>query len=176
MSRGLPPAPPLPIIAPLEASLTRLIRKHNISKLSSTRIESILLSTLGVSISQVAQRVGIKRNTVKVNRRRWQVAYQDLKEQAALNIEGGLSESDLDCFVLSVLSDLPRSGRKKTITLAQESQIVALASEAPIDHGIPINNWTYAMLAKVAKAKNIVSTISAAHVGRILKKSAPPSS
>lgn len=172
MGRGVPAAEALPSTPTLKAALARLRAKHSLSQLIHTRVETIWLSIQGVSIGETARRVVCKRDTVNVNRRRWQNAYEELIVQSQLYERGTISQTQYDAFVQSVLHDLPRSGRKKTFTTAQEHQIVALASEQPSDHGIPINEWTHVMLAKVAIAKNIVKTISASQVGRILKKSA----
>jgi len=175
MSRGLPPASPIPLTDTLRTSLLRLQRKRTIKKLIERRVETILLAGQGVSNGQVARQLEMGRGTVKANRRRWQRAYPDLLEQARLFEQGQLSKNHLDGFVESVLQDLPRSGRGKVFTPTQEAQIVALATEEPQDYDIPIDTWTNGMLAKVAIAKGIVETISTSQVRRILKKSAASS-
>lgn len=175
MSRGLPPAPPLPVTDTLRASLLRLQRKRTLRKLIERRVETILLASQGISNGQAARQLEMGRGTVKATRRRWQRAYPDLLEQARLFEQGQLSEDHLDRFVESALQDLPRSGRGKVFTPAQEAKIVALATEEPRDYDIPIETWTNEMLAKVAIAKGIVKTISTSQVRRILKKSAASS-
>lgn len=175
MSRGLPPAPPIPVTDTLRASLLRLQRKRTLSKVIGRRVETILLAAQGISNAQVARQLEMGRGTVKANRQRWQGAYPDLLEQARLFEEGRLSKDHLDGFIESALQDLPRSGRSKVFTPAQEAQIVALATEEPQDYDIPIDTWTNEMLAKVAIAKGVVATISTSQVRRILKKSATAS-
>lgn len=175
MARGLPPAPALPTTTLLNESLRRLKGRYNIGKRIGERVETILLGVGGVSISESARRVSNARDTVKANRRRWQDAYTELVRQVDLFDQGHLSQVQFDIFVESVLEDLPRSGRSKTFTAAQEQEIVALATEEPCDYDIPVNEWTNELLANVAIAKKIVETISTSQVRRILKKSAAPS-
>jgi hypothetical protein len=175
MARGLPSAPVLPTTAILNESLRRLKGRYNIGKRIGERVETILLGVAGVSISESARRLSNARDTVKANRRRWQNAYTELLRQAELFDQGHLSQAQFDKFVESVLEDLPRSGRNKTFTIAQEQKIVALATEEPCDYDIPVNEWTNELLANVAIAKKIVETISTSQVRRILKKSATPS-
>lgn len=81
-----------------------------------------------------------------------------------------MSPLDFRKRLISTLKDSPRSGAPKTITLAQEKQIIALACEHPADYQIEMADWTHEMLAKVVIAKGIVASISSRQVGRILKK------
>ena len=176
MSRGLPPAPALSTTPELTAALQREGRKHNQSQQGARRIQAVLLSIQGVSKSETARQVKMGRSTVQVNRDRWQSALPDLVQHAEGYREGRISQAELDRLVMSVLEDRPRSGRKKVFTLSQEQLIVALATESPHDYGIPINDWTFKMLAKVAVAQKIVEKISVSQTRSILKKSAPTSS
>jgi len=172
MSRGLPGAAALATTPELTAALQREGKKHNQGQQGARRIQAVLLSIEGVSKSEVARQVKMSRSTVDVNRNRWQGALPELVKYVELYRSGQLSQGELDRFVMSVLEDLPRSGRNKTFTLAQEQLIVALATESPQDYGIPINSWTVQMLANVAISQKIVETISATQTWRILKKSA----
>ncbi len=72
--------------------------------------------------------------------------------------------------LLGQLKDNARSGTRKQISLQEQQQIVALASEKPADYGVEITCWTHEMLAKVAIGQGIVGKISSRHVGNILKK------
>ena len=54
----------------------------------------------------------------------------------------GLSEHDYLQELLSHLRDNPRSGTRKRISLEEEQQIVALASDKPRDYGVEIT-WVY---------------------------------
>jgi len=48
----------------------------------------------------------------------------------------GLSQPDYLQVLLDQLRDHSRCGKRKTITLAEEQQLVALTSEHPQDYGV----------------------------------------
>ena len=164
MGRGHAPAPAIPMTEMQNQLLSRLGRQHKTPQQVAKRIRILLMAHEGHSNSHIKRELGISLNTVKSWRRRWLSEYEEL-----LKFESA-GESDYSQVLLSVLKDIPRSGAPKVFTLAQEQQIVALACEKPVQHDIPISDWTYQMLAHVAIAKGIVATISPAQVGRILKK------
>jgi putative transposase len=68
------------------------------------------------------------------------------------------------------LQDLPRPGTPDTFTPEQLCQIIALSCEKPEDYDRPITHWTHRELAEEAIKQGIVETISANHLGRLLKK------
>lgn len=82
----------------------------------------------------------------------------------------GVSDGELLAKILDILTDVPRSGAPKRITLSEEQQLIALACEKPEDHGIPMTQWNREMLAKVAMAEGIVEKISPRYVSELLKK------
>ncbi|MEM6379784.1 MAG: helix-turn-helix domain-containing protein [Bacteroidota bacterium] len=170
MGRGQAPAAPI-AMTPLQKEILQDIeRQHKTSQQIAKRIKILLMANQGQSNSHIKRELDISLNTVKSWRKRWEAAYDDLVsyESYLENQEGSLS--DLGKRLISILKDLPRPGAPKTITLAQEKQIIALACESPADYQIEMTDWTLAMLAKVAIAKGIVATISSRQVGRILKK------
>lgn len=144
--------------------------KRTIQKQFSTRINLMLRSSQGQSINQVARDLSLSVNTVKFWRRRWLSSYDHLCEYEEEMQDHGLSKNDYLQVLLDHLRDLPRSGTRKRISLEEEQQIVALATEDPKDYGVEMNSWTHEMLAKVVIAKGIVEKISSRHVGNILKK------
>ena len=68
------------------------------------------------------------------------------------------------------LQDLPRPGAPDKFTPEQLCRIIALACEDPQQHGRPITHWTHEELAAEAIKQGIVESISANHLGRLLKK------
>ena len=88
----------------------------------------------------------------------------------------GVSDRELLSKMLEILSDLPRSGHPKRITLEQEQQIVAVACRKPKEFGIAMTQWNREMLAHVAMAEGIVDQISPRYVSEILKKKRAPTS
>lgn len=170
MMRGQAPAKAIPMTALQYSLLEKESRKRTTQKQFSTRITLLLSASQGQSNSQIARDLNLSLNTVKSWRGRWQSRYDQLCEYEKSMQAQGLSRHDYLQVLLNHLRDLPRSGTRKQISLEQEQQIVALASEKPEDYGVEMTAWTHEMLAKVAIARGIVQKISSRHVGNILKK------
>lgn len=173
MGRGQAPAPPIPMTVLQREVLQDLGRRHTTSQQIAKRIRILLLANQEYSNSHIKRELGVSLNTVKSWRRRWQSAYDELVIYESYLHNQQVSPLDFRNRLISALTDLPRSGAPKTITLSQEKQIVALACEEPSQYQLEMTDWTHEMLAKVAIAKGIVTSISSRHVGRILKKEPP---
>lgn len=125
----------------------------------------------GHSNSHIQRTLGISYNTVKAWRKKWTSNYSKIL-MLEENKEDLISDKHLLMNMLSILKDEQRSGCPRRISLSQEQQIVALACQKPIDFGIEMTTWTYAMLAHVAMTKGIIDSISSRYVGILLKKTA----
>lgn len=170
MARGKAPAQAISM-TPLQFDLLGQERnKRTTQQQFATRIELLLRARQGESLNQISRDLGLAVNTVKLWRRRWQGCYQQLCIYEKQMQSQGLSAHDYLQELLSHLRDKPRSGTRKRISLEEEQQIVALASEKPCDYGVEITCRTHQMLAKVAIGQGIVEKISSRHVGNILKK------
>lgn len=170
MGRGKAPAKAIAMTALQYHLLEQESRKRTTQSQFKTRINLLLSAHQGQSNMQIARDLGLTRHTVKAWRKRWQSSYDQYCVYEKQMQTQGLSNGDYLKVLLDGLRDLPRSGTKKQISLQEEQQIVALASEKPQDHGLEITHWTHEMLAKVAIAKGILKKISSRHVGNILKK------
>jgi transposase len=170
MGRGQAPAKAIPMTSLQSTLLQEEGRKRTTQKQFSTRIKLLLKASQGQSNSQIARDLSLSLNTVKSWRRRWQSCYEQLCKYEKEMGEQGLSRHDYLQELLDHLRDLPRSGTRKQISMEEEEQIVALASEDPQDYGVEMSSWTHEMLAKVAIGRGIVEKISSRHVGNILKK------
>ena len=148
--------------------------KHNISVQMRRRINIILLAFSGQNNSFIAKKLGTTPKTVRDWRNRWAANYAKLQLFEKGKDGQGVSDLELLRYILGFLKDAPRKGAPKTFTAAQEQQIVALACEKPIQHGVQMTDWTHEMLAKTAIAKSIVPSISSSQVGRILKNKPTP--
>jgi len=168
MARGKPPAPAIPMTNGQVQILEQLTKGHKRAQQISKRAQLLLLAHQGQSNSAIKRSLGLALNTVKSWRKRWLDVYEEL-----LNYE---SCSELAQAIETLLNVLPRSGAPETISLAAKQQIIALACEEPSHYGLHMNSWTHEMLAKVAIAQGIISTISGRHVGRILKNQPPSTS
>lgn len=170
MAGGKAPAKAIPMTTLQFILLREEMNKRTTQKQFSTRINLLLRARQGQSINQISHDLGLAVNTVKSWRRRWQGCYEQLCEYEDQMKSQGLSEHDYLQELLNHLRDNPRSGTRKRISLEEEQQIIALASEKPQDYGVEMTNWTHEMLAKVAIGQGIVEKISSRHVGNILKK------
>ena len=170
MGRGQAPAKAIPMTILQYVLFQEEANRRTIQTHFKTRINLLLKAKKGESNSQIARDLSISLNTVKTWRRRWQGHYEQLCEYEKGMKSQGLSEHDYLQELLSHLRDNPRSGTRKRISLEEEQQIVALASEQPQDYGVEMTSWTHEMLAKVAIGQGIVGKISSRHVGNILKK------
>lgn len=170
MRRGQAPAKAIPMTQLQTAILEQEGRKRTIQKQFHTRITLLLKARQGQSTSQIARDLALSRHTVQAWRRRWESSYEQLcAYEKQMDAQQLSSHAYLE-VLLNHLRDLPRSGTRKTITLEEEQQIVALASEKPQDYGVEMTNWTHQMLAKVAIGRGMVHKISSRHIGNILKK------
>lgn len=170
MAGGQAPAKAIPMTSLQFVLLREEMNKRTTEKQFNTRIDLLLRARQGQSINQISHDLGLAVNTVKSWRRRWQGCYEQLCEYEKEMGAQGFSEHDYLQELLSHLKDHPRSGAPKQISMEEEQQIAALASEPPQDYGFAVTDWTHEILAKVAVAEGIVKKISSRHVGNILKK------
>lgn len=166
-----------PKVLPLAVNkrLQQLIEKESNKATISSRLKMRLLiirdGINGVSIYQTEKKLNTDWKTVSKWRKRWTASIRMLIEVSQSGISSkAIKDHELLKMIKEVLSDKPRSGTPKRITLEQEEQIRAMACTKPIEHGIQMNNWTHEMLTHVVKAKGIVDKISVRNVGKILKK------
>ncbi len=131
----------------------------------ASRAYNILAAAEGLNNEQIAQRLGINRETARLWRGNWLASAERL-----VSAEGAGEEKALrECIEEDVLADAKRSGAPVTFTPEQVCRIVALACEDPReDSGRPITHWSSAELADEAIERGIVQSISARSVGRFL--------
>lgn len=169
--RGLPAALPLTVNERIRNLIENEVQKVSIPYRSKRRLEYIIDGINGKSIADTIRKYKSTRPTVNKWRKRWKESIDDLIALSDENVSGvALKNHELMSMIIEVLSDKPRSGTPKRITLEQESQIRALACTSPTEHGVEMTTWTHEMLSHVIKAKDIVDEISGRYVGVILKK------
>ena len=170
MSRGQAPALAISMTLMQRHLLEEISLKHSTPQQKAKRAKILILANQGYSNTKVKQEIKVSLNTVKQWRKRWLSTSEELTQYENYFNQGQFSLLDYRKRIIELLTDQPRSGAPKTITLSQEQQIVALACQDPVDHQIEITDWTHEMLAHVAISKGIVVSISSRQVGRILKK------
>jgi transposase len=135
--------------------LESLMRRHSTPQRVATRARIVLAAAAGQPLVQIAQQVGLSRESVRLWRDRW-VALEDIP----------LAELS----VAQRLADVPRPGAPARITAEQVCAVVALACEAPSAAGRPISQWTNQEIADELMRRGIVETISPRHAARLLKR------
>lgn len=126
------------------------------------RANIILLASHGKSNVKIAEVLKLDVNTVRLWRGRW---YENLAQLLA-------AENTKDEYqkIVSVLSDVPRSGAPPTFTGEQFAAIIALACDSPEKYGRPVTNWTPIELAEEAMKQQIVKSISSSTITRLLNE------
>jgi putative transposase len=128
------------------------------------RAHIVLLASDRWRNGPIADHLGCERHAVGVWRRRWADAFDTLVRIECLD-----GVSALRAAIEDVLSDNPRSGRPATFAPDQVARIIAVACEPPEGSGRPVTHWTPTESAEEVVARKIVPSISARHVGRLLK-------
>lgn len=164
--RGSKPAKALLITPRQLPMLQKYHSKSTISSRDKERIGIVLESSKGIAIKVLARQLGLSIPTIRKWRTRWEESQEHLflLEQCPK-----LTDTEFLKEMLTVFSDLPRSGAPISITLAQKEQIVALACEKPEKYGIPITHWNRELLTEIAIKEGIVENISPRYVSVILK-------
>jgi transposase len=121
--------------------------------------------------SLIASKYSVGRDTVRHWSERWQDCQDELERLEAEHQAGNLSDTLYRRKLALLLADAPRSGAPATFTEEQKQQIIAVATRAPQDEGVPVTHWSHDLLARTVIDKGIVKTISPAQIGRFLKES-----
>ncbi len=137
-------------------------------------IRSLFFHNIGRSQTKRDQKVSLP--FVDRWRSRWKAsATERQKWFGPLNQEKRTLRTDRD-FILSLIADAPRSGTPAKFTEATKNRVIAIALKKPSDLGIPIEKWSYAILAAYLIEQGIVDTISSTTVGDFLKPASRKSS
>ncbi len=132
--------------------LQQLINSHNTAQQLALRARIIMLADEGKNHHQIARTLDISHQTARLWRERW------------------LAECSSEMSVIERLQDEERSGAPVTFEPEQVLLLFKLACDAPCDYGRPISQWTNRELADELIKQGIVKTISARHVGRLLRE------
>jgi putative transposase len=137
-----------------QTALVRLTKRHGSAQQLVLRARIVLAAGEGQSNAEIARRLRVSVETVRLWRDRW----------AALQ--------DQDREVEERLADAPRPGVPARITAEQRCQMEVLACEAPSQSGRPISQWSGREIAQEMVQRGIVERISRRHAARLLKKGA----
>jgi transposase len=150
-----PTPPTVTLTADERQGLETLVRRHTTAQQVALRARIMLAAAEGLTNAQMARRLGIDVDTVRLWRQRW-LGFQAVSLQ--------------DLPLEERLTDAPRPGRAARITAEQVCQIVALACEAPTATGRPLSQWTSREMAEEIRNRGIVAPISPRPAARLLKK------
>ena len=167
-----PASPALPLTDRQRKLLEKHAGRNMVAEHEAFRCRVILNGADGLSDERSAKQLNRKVLAIKKWRKRWKAGYDQLLRFEQGVQDQGITDLALLRQMLLLLGDLPRSGRPKVITEAQEQQIVALSCERPTKYGLAVSTWTQALLAQKAVELGILPTISVHQVGVILKKNA----
>jgi len=145
--------------------LQHLANSRSVAKSVVQRANIILLAGDKLNNQEIASRTGISAKTVGLWRRRWQQSYP-----ALLRMQFNESQEQFKRSIILVLSDAPRNGSPGKFVAEQVLDLIGIACEPPEKSGRPITTWTGRELADECQKREIVDTISASHVNRILRE------
>jgi hypothetical protein len=129
----------------------------------SQRCSIVLLAFAGMLNEDIAPKVGLERHQVGLWRCRWAAAFDRLVLVECLDGIPALRKA-----IRFVLADAPRAGSPGKFTAEQLALVFATACEPPEKSGRPITHWTHPELADELVKRQIVESISARHLGRLL--------
>jgi len=146
---------PVDLTAEEQHELEAVVRRHTAPQQRVERARIVLAAAAGLNNCQIAGRLGVDVETVRLWRGRW----RDF---------AGVPLADLG--VAARLADAPRAGRPARIGAESFCQVVALACEAPGLSGRPISQWSGREIAEEVVKRGIVTTISPRHAARLVKR------
>jgi len=145
--------------------LTQLSSSRNAGTATTLRASMILLAFQKHVNHEIANRLGIFRETVGLWRRRWRDSYNALLRMQFEETDAAFRRAIIGC-----LSDAPRSGSPGKFTAHQIVGLIGIACEPPENSGRPVTSWTGSELADEAQKRGLIDSISFSHVNRILRE------
>jgi putative transposase len=161
-----PQASPITLTPRQQLILEQIVRRPTSCQGLVKRAKLILAAAKGINNTQLSVMLQTSRTTIRLWRKRWEVAADRLRAAEAK----GLNDKQLTQLIISVVQDSERRGTPATFSTEQVVQIVALACGNPSQSGRPVSHWTPAELADEAVKRGIVEEISPRSVGRFLKR------
>lgn len=150
---------------PMYKILTELANSRTIGNSISQRADVVLMGFEKVTNEAIATGVRLCAKTVGLWRRRWRDSYS-----ALMRMQFEESQARFRHSIILCLSDAPRSGTPGKFDAEQIVGLIGIACEPPENSGRPVTTWTGAELADECQKRNLVDSISASHVNRILRE------
>lgn len=150
--------------------ITSLVRASTTPHGVALRASLILDYAESDNKSLVATKYSVGRDTVRRWCQRWQSYQAELERLETENQAGILSDTLYRREIEAILADAERPGAPATFTEEQKREMIAVATRKPEDEGVPVTHWSHELLAQMVVDKGIVTSISAAQIGRFLKE------
>ncbi|MCK5679169.1 MAG: transposase, partial [Flavobacteriaceae bacterium] len=123
-----------------------------------------------ISYQTIKKELQTSEPTISFWRQRWYNNQDKLQTFIAGIDNQNVTDNDIKKEILTILDDAPRSGAPAEFTDEIQKKIMAVACESPQQYELPFSHWTHKELAKQVIKLGIVDSISAGHLGRLLKK------
>jgi putative transposase len=150
------PKPPVVALSAEERrGLEGLVRARQTPQQLAVRARIVLAAAEGFNNTEIARRLDVDADTVRLWRMRW------------LGLQAASLE---DLSITERLTDAPKPGAPARITAEQVCQVVALACEAPEQAGRPISQWSAREIADEIVKRGLIERISPRHAARLLKR------
>lgn len=149
-----------------DVMLQQIIRRRSSSQSLVRRAQIVRAGTeYGRRDTQIGRDLNCSAQMVRTWRHRWINGWEQL-----VTIEATGNDQELEAAIIANLADQPRPGTPATFTAEDICQIIKVACEDPSLSGRAITEWTPRELADEVVKREIVASISAAQVGRFLKR------
>jgi transposase len=162
--------------APLQLSerekniLSEVSRQRTSARHLQERAAIIVLSSNGESQAEISRVLGLDYETIRLWRKRWHRAYENLQTWSQGPKNKGVKDLELKNKMLEILTDAKRKGTPAKYTNEQIDLLTALACENPDKYGVLHANWTYKELARISVQQGIFTSMIPRTIGKLLKK------
>ena len=129
------------------------------------RAKIVLLGFERLDNQAIGAEVELSSKTVGLWRRRWRDSFPALLRMQFSETAAAFGRAIRDC-----LSDAPRCGSPGKFSAQQIVSLIGLACEPPENSDRPVTTWTGHELADEAQKRQLVDSISASQVNRLLRE------
>lgn len=153
-------------LSPTQRRLLEAIsRSRTLPQRVVERAQMIVWCDDGLSDAAQARLLNINAQRPRRWRKRWLAQVEELAEAE----RAGATHRELSQRIQGMLLDEERSGSPAKFSPEQIAQIISLACERPEESGLPVTHWTPNELAKEARKRGVVESISPRHLDRLMK-------
>lgn len=145
--------------------LESISRSRTLPQRLVERAQMVVWCDDGLSDAAQARLLNVDAQRPRRWRRRWLAQVEELAEAE----HAGATDRELSQRIQGMLLDEERTGSPAKFSPEQIAQIISLACEPPEESGLPVTHWTPNELAKEARKRGMVESISPRHLDRLMK-------